>query len=415
MIFPIKGTDALKTQNPFRMPFFAVIAVLLSASAFAQLNIPSDGSDGVLNITSNTIIDLSQAVTGEWNANNTANAGKGIYDPNRWAVVFKYQTINYAVGESPGYEVTFKNHPSRAPVIWLVQSNVAINGTINLRSRPGTTSIPERYTPTEPGPGGFRGGVNGVTSQLADLSAGYGIGSSVYYIGYRSYYGNPQILPLIGGSGYRGGIAAARSGSSGAGAILIAAGGTVTFNVANSNPPLGKIDASGLDYLGNPGGPTGGAVKIIADQILGNGTINCESEGRTRIEANFVSPQLNIFPNTVGVPPGTNPIIWPPNNAPTVRVVSVNGQPTPLDPRAEVTTSSDLTIQTNGVITYILETKNFPIQGVVRLRLARKMGDNTEYWYAANHVSGNFNQSTWSVSTNPPPGFFVLQARATVP
>lgn len=52
----------------------------------AQLTIPSDGSDGPLNPPPGSgvyIIDLSQAQPGVWNANNSANAGKGIYDSSR--------------------------------------------------------------------------------------------------------------------------------------------------------------------------------------------------------------------------------------------------------------------------------------------------------------------------------------------
>ena len=33
-------------------------------AAFAQLSVPSDGSDGALVISTNTVIDLSRAVTG---------------------------------------------------------------------------------------------------------------------------------------------------------------------------------------------------------------------------------------------------------------------------------------------------------------------------------------------------------------
>ena len=80
----------------------AMALLLLSAiPGHAAITIPgADGSDGALNITDDTIIDLSQAVTGVWNANNTANAGKGIYDPAKWAVVFKYSSVTVASGKS---------------------------------------------------------------------------------------------------------------------------------------------------------------------------------------------------------------------------------------------------------------------------------------------------------------------------
>ena len=96
----------------------AILALLIAAfapSLFASpLTIPgADGSDDALNVTVSTNIDLSLAVTGAWDANNAANAGKGIYDASKWAVVFKYSSVNIA----PGATVTFSNHPSRAPVV----------------------------------------------------------------------------------------------------------------------------------------------------------------------------------------------------------------------------------------------------------------------------------------------------------
>src|ERR1039458_5012748 len=127
-----------------------------TSSLFAQLNIPSDGSDGALVISNNTVIDLSQAVTGNWTNNNAANAGKGIYDPAKWAVVFKYSSVVIASGAT----LTFSNHPTHAPVVWLVSGNVTNNGEINLDGH----SISRNSSDTaEPGPGGFRGGTIGMS------------------------------------------------------------------------------------------------------------------------------------------------------------------------------------------------------------------------------------------------------------
>ena len=96
-----------------------VCSSLLSTalSTRAAITVPgADGSDGVLNIIADTEIDLSQAVTGAWDLANGANAGKGVYDAAKWAVVFKYSSVTVAAGKT----LTFKNHASRAPVVWLV-------------------------------------------------------------------------------------------------------------------------------------------------------------------------------------------------------------------------------------------------------------------------------------------------------
>src|ERR1035441_9659321 len=132
-----------------KIKILAIYASFITAFApqlFAQLNIPSDGSDGALVISSDTVIDLSQAVTGNWTNNNTANAGKGVYDPAKWAVVFKYSSVNIANGAT----LTFTNHPTHAPVVWLVANDVTINGTLSLDGQAiGLTYSDEAV----PGPG----------------------------------------------------------------------------------------------------------------------------------------------------------------------------------------------------------------------------------------------------------------------
>ena len=68
-------------------------AMLGGATSLAGINIPSDGSDGALVINGNTTIDLGLAITGAWDMNNAAHAGAGVYDSNKWAVVFKYTSV----------------------------------------------------------------------------------------------------------------------------------------------------------------------------------------------------------------------------------------------------------------------------------------------------------------------------------
>ena len=181
----------------------AVVAAMSMEAARAALNIPSDGSDGALVITNNQVIDLSQAVTGNWDADNSANAGKGIYDSNKWAVVFKYSSVLV----NSGCTVTFKNHLKRAPVVWLVQSNVTINGTVSLNGQ----DAPTAPWLAEPGPGGFRGGAGNYAYGAANGSgfgpggaaigsqspSGYGGSYGSQGSGGPSPYGNPSLLPLI--------------------------------------------------------------------------------------------------------------------------------------------------------------------------------------------------------------------------
>jgi len=316
-------------------------------------------------------------------------------------VVFKYSCVNITNGAT----LTFANHPTHAPVVWLVQSNVVINGTVSLNGQNGTGAVPNEYTPTKPGPGGFRGGANGPLGE----GAGYGPGGGdVSFYGYGSgsfagSYGNPQNLPLIGGSG--GQAYNNTSGAGGGGAILIVTARTATID--------GQITADGGGDVYVAG--SAGAIRLVANQILGIGTIDASSPlpGRTRIEANVVSPSLQIFPNAAAVPPGVTPVIWPPANAPIVSVVSVDSQLAPVDPFAAVTTSSDVGIQNNSAVNILLQTQNFPIQGAVNLRITPKYGNYTVL--GAGYVSGDINQALWQVTTTLPQGYCVLQARATAP
>jgi hypothetical protein len=368
--------------------------------SFGQLNIPSDGSDGALNVTANTVIDLSQAVTESWTNNDSANAGNGIYDPTQWAVVFKYSSVNIAANAT----VTFLNHYSRAPVVWLVQSNVTINGTVSLNGNSGNgANTQAAYEPTEPGPGGFRAGAYDSAIGGGD---GFGPGGEVDGVNgnatYQSTYGNPQILPLIGGSGSFGNNCA--SGFSGGGAILIAAAGTVTVN--------GEVNA-----VGAAGGcnlvAAGGGIRIVANQIAGNGSVNSGFQGRTRVEANSISSQLTITPNAALVSPGSPPLIFPPTNSPTVSIVSIAGLAAPADPRANVTASPDVSFATNnaGPVTVVLQTQNFSTTGSVSVRVVPVYGASSSL--SASYVSGTSASATWQLTAPIPLGYCVLQAHAT--
>ena len=270
--------------------------------ATAFLPIPSDGSDGNFNPGSNIEVDLGQAITGQWDANNSVNASKGIYDPVKWAVVFKYASVNIPAGVT----VTFKNNASCAPVVWLVSGNVNISGGINIRGKDGTSDNILRLAPTEPGPGRFRGNAVG----LAGYGAGYGPGGGTQTNGttpnatYATSHGNPQIMPLLGGSGGSPAPFSSGSGGGAAGAILIASASNTTIG--------GSIDARGGISSGGGIG-SGGGIRLIAEQILGNGSLSAVDTnlstlpGRIRVEVSVLSTSLVTNPSTVAIPPPATP------------------------------------------------------------------------------------------------------------
>ncbi len=328
----------------------SLLAVSLCAwagltTAHAQLVIPSDGSDGVLDITASTVIDLSQATTAKWNVDNSAHAGQGVYDPDKWAVVFKYRSVKIAAGAT----VTFANHPSCAPVVWLVAGDVQVAGQINLNGSPGTSGPGTSLS--EPGPGGFRGAA---FLDSNTRGTGFGPGGACCYQDstgrYASVYGNPQIVPLIGGSGSASENQVGYGpGASGAGAILIASSRILTLS--------GQITANGGS--GPVTGGSGGGIRIVAAGIEGGGAIDCRPDGRIRLEAPSLSPTITMSPETIAVVPNSPPTIWPPDNSPKVRVLRADGVDSPADPTAPLSRTADIALQNGSASEIILETISF--------------------------------------------------------
>jgi hypothetical protein len=387
--------------------FVLRIACCMAACAsplFAQLSIPSDGSDGALVISNNTVINLSQAVSGVWTNNNTANAGKGVYDQDKWAVVFKYSSVVI----SNGATLTFSNHLTHAPIVWLVSGDVTINGTLSLDGKNG---VGDMVNLTEPGPGGFRGGAESFGTYGS--GPGYGPGGGYTSSGYYSSvhpYGNPEINPLIGGSGSSGSSA---NGAGGGGAILMAASGTIALN--GSCHANGGVNGSG--FMGS-----GGGIRLVANQILGNGTVQAtgSDSGRIRVEATTMSPNLVLNPVTIAVPPSNPVTIWPATNAPTVQVTSISNLvanlTAPTDPKAVMLPSGDdLTIATTNAVTIVLQTSNFPTNGTVNVYI--KPRNASQSVLPATFVTGSSNSATWKLLTPFPwpVNHTVIQARAVVP
>jgi hypothetical protein len=393
----------MKTKLHLKIKLAALALAFTAAAPLgrAQISIPfADGSDGALNLTSGTnTLNLAQAVTGVW-TNTSSSPGNGIYDPTQWAVVFKYSSVNIASNTM----LTFTNHPTHAPVVWLVNGSVTINGTLNLSGNNGNS---DPLNLTEPGPGGFRGGGDPLYGEGSGFGPGGGsdAGAGAYY----GYYGNPQIIPLIGGSGATGW--GGYNGGGGGGAILIAVTGTITVNGAClANGGWGNWGYSG----------SGGAIRLVANQIAGNGTIQAlggsgATVGRIRLEANTVSGALTLNPVTAGLAPAAPPTIFPATNSATVSVLSVQGLTAPTDPKAVMspnTSADDLTLVTTNSVNILLQTQNFPTNGTVTVLVKPRNALQTTL--TASFVSGNTNAALWQVTTVLPyPAHTVIQAHAT--
>ena len=62
------------TTTTIQLAVVALAWIYISAAS-AQLSIPSDGSDGEFHPIESIVVDLSQAVAGNWDDDNSANAG----------------------------------------------------------------------------------------------------------------------------------------------------------------------------------------------------------------------------------------------------------------------------------------------------------------------------------------------------
>ncbi len=380
----------------------ALVACLAISNVHGAITIPgADGSDGALEPADNIEIDLSLAPTGTWDMAGTN--GLGVYDPGQWAVVFKYTYVNIPSGVT----VTFKNHPSRAPVVWLVQGDVTISGTVSLNGAIGHHYTAVR-TNAEPGSGGFRGGRG--TDIESQASAGFGpgapvsLGDSTSGGAGGSYgstgsaggegggspgttYGNLGVFPLIGGSGGAGG----RCGSCSAG-----------------------------------GGGGGGGVRIVADSVAGSGALQAirgygggshgshGGYGRIRVEANTEDlAGTGDPPFSFGLP-GEPSRIWPDATTPLIRNVTLNEQTVPSDPRSEHGFPGvDMALTDGTGVVLTVETENVPIDATVTVRATYVSGSPSII--NAVHDSGDESFSIWTATFDLADGFSSIQVRAELP
>src|ERR1035438_8164726 len=151
------GVNTMKSQL-----IFASVLLLTAASACAQFSSGSTGSDGALNYTT---------------------AGTFVFDPAALGLdasgdnIFNFTTINIASG------VTLQLRSSKLrgkPVIWLASGAVTIAGTLDVSGNAGINVITadpwESHAPSDPGPGGFTGGLGGVSFQGQSSAATAGLG-----------------------------------------------------------------------------------------------------------------------------------------------------------------------------------------------------------------------------------------------
>jgi hypothetical protein len=231
-------------------------------------------------------------------------------------------------------------------------------------------------------------------------------------------YGNPSLLPLIGGSGGgswepRTPTPPAAGGGGGGGALLIACARTLSVN--------GAVTARGGNGMNEhygtlTGGGSGGGLRLVAETLNGNGTLDVSGgigaegamsggAGRIRIErvsyagAHAIVPE----PSVLQLDPGATPLIWPATNAPSVRIVSIGGEPMPADPRSAFGGAGpDVAIPETNVTSVVLLTTNVEAAATVIVRITPRA--NADYTTVAATVDE-------VLSSDPP----VIRWKADIP
>jgi hypothetical protein len=401
----------------------AMFAVLLGVNANAQVNSGSNGSDGVFNPATNTVI-------------NMADHPNGIY---------QYASVTI----SNGVTVTFIPNANNTPVTWLVQSNVVINGTVDVSG--------QNLYGSRGGPGGWAGGIGGNNPTSGQGpgggTPGYISGSTNFYGGQASFgtagaqgigdygthqatpgvvYGNTFLIPLVGGSGGGGGYNADNAGSGG-GAILIAANNqiSITGNIL-ANGGDGFISCGYNCYSSGAGG-SGGAIRLVATTILGGGTISAnggaglfgrsffdgisggnpqvDSAGSGRIRFDTFQDSFNGQVNGVFTQ-GYQPIIIPvTGQGIQLTIASVGGASVSATPNGQLFTPDALISgQQANPIPVVVNCLNLPLNTLITVTVKPTSGSSVSA--VGYNTTGTLASSTATVLLNVPRGGGLIYASA---
>lgn len=227
-------------------------------------------------------------------------------------------------------------------------------------------------------------------------------------------YGNPSIIPLVGGSG--GGSYFGDSGGDGGGAILIACRNTITLN--------GDITANApTAFLGSSMAGSGGSVRLICNTLLGSGgSITCApgynntlgkygGNGRIRIEANTFGAWGTANPAPSLITVGSTAKLWPANTDPAVQIITVNGLAAPADPGSAFA-APDIQLDSAGTFQVDVKCNNVPTDASWTISVRGAPRNGLASVYPCTFLSGNQAESYWRCNIPFTEGLQAIQARA---
>lgn len=378
-----------------------ILLLLLCRAAHAQVNSGSNGSDGAFNPTTNTVINMADHPTG----------------------IYHYTSVNI----SNGVTVTFIPNANNTPVIWLVQSNCVINGTVDASGQQG-----QNDSSGQGGPGGYRGGSAGSTA-----TSGQGPGGGAGLVGEpaafgtlptgggtysSSIYGNQFLVPLIGGSG-GGGLSYCSQGGGGGGgggALLIAASQSIELNGGiSSRGGYGGFYNCGP--YGYGGGGSGGAVRFVAQKLRGSGNIDVNGgigPGCCSIRAGQGRVRFDTFENNFGgtlngvFTQGFQPIIIPTaGQGVQLAITSVGGVPVSASPTGGIgTPDAVLSAQQSNPISIVVHCSNIPLN--TQITVSVKPANGAAVSATGYNNTGTLSSSTATISINMPRGGGLIYATA---
>jgi len=413
----------------FRGLVWCAAVALTACPVWAQWESGSDGSDGAFAPGASVEVDLSLAASlcdcdadtqvddpCRWDCPSPVSS-RGVYDAEQFVIVYKYSTINVPAGVT----VTFKNHPSNPPVVWLATGNVTLSGTVSVDGKEIVGGpIP---TFTQPGPGGYEGaqpGHAGLAAGDAGRARGFGPGSApdLSSNGYAAHasaspfvngsvtYGNSNAQPLTGGSGGGSHIFAGYpAGGSGAGAILIASDSSIVLG------STGRIQAKSGSAVDGANG-SGGDIRVRSETITtqSGSEINAQGQGYrgwVRIEAFTLTNNATISGSFSAT---STPSVVFVTSPPQLRIVAMCGEFAPLEPIAGIM-STEVEFTNGSPCTIDIEAEGIPAGTTVGVRVIPARGPIvTATSTPLADVGGGLRTATATLTY--PPGRSETQLRA---
>jgi len=373
--------------------------------------------------------------------NSGSNGSLGAFAPgaNTTVALPPDGILNYTTMNIPaGVTVTFTPNAANTPVTILATGDVTIAGALRVDGVNGINANSSVGTPVlnpggRGGPGGFSGGAGGTRGLANTLgSPGVGPGGGPPATGSNGgTYGAPSsmvsLIPLFGGSGgggQNGDVTwAGGSGGGGGGAIVLASSTKITVSGAISANGGNSGNVAGFcGTYGAVGPGSGGAIRMVAPEIVNTGTIQARpgfdlqcgttapggsaaGAGRIRLEAALFGTVAATDPvasltSTLG--PVTTASIPALMNLPTLAFTSIGGVAPPLAPAGSYTTA-DVTLPSTvtNPVSVILTATNTPAPTSYTVRMIPQFASPTSQTVMS---SGAFSLSTATANVTFPNG-----------